>query len=509
MIVRSAGLDPSASFDDCDGSISLECRSRMWMGDDIVTQSFRISRALLAVMWLVFSRESNLEGADLAKDKVRQHAERRFDSLLFNPNRDASIEATQYRMAQIAARRIDAVVQTYELSDFQKRKLDLISRNMIRQLTKDIAERKASFVANEVAGQKKAAQLFIAESEMQALRKRLRGPYDEDSFFGKSLRNVLNGDQTAKFDGLPMAAAASNKPISSTNAMQLVRISRQQKQAYRIGWTTAGRYVWFWEHGKPAELFSPPSEESIRSFGTEVVGFDISSDASVAAVAEKSGLVTIVELDSNKERPLETGQEHVAVKFSPDSKMLVTASYTGPKARLWSTSTLERVREFDVGTVDGGLTSTFSPDGKLLAIGNRNSTTRVFDVESGALRHTLAKTMSQELRFDPTGTTLAVVYVDGQFALWDVTTGRLKQSIQAWSEELFTVDWSPDGSTLVTAGLNAPVTLWDAVTLKILNELGSPECVMSARFSPDGSKLTFGGINVSPSDRYAETWAIP
>ena len=35
--------------------------------------------------------------------------------------------------------------------------------------------------------------------------------------------------------------------------------------------------------------------------------------------------------------------------------------------------------------------------------------------------------MSHDLRFSPSGETLAVVYVDGQLVLWDVQTGALKR----------------------------------------------------------------------------------
>ena len=151
----------------------------------------------------------------------------------------------------------------------------------------------------------------------------------------------------------------------------------------------------------------------------------------------------------------------------------------------------------------------FSPDGKILAFGTRNSTTGLFDVTTGKLLRTLGQAMSHDLRFDPSGETLAVVYVDGQLVLWDVQKGRLKKSIKAWANELYTVDWTPDGRMLVTGGYNSPLTFWSSTDLSILGEFESPECIMSARFSRDGTKLTFSGQNRSPRNRYVETWAVP
>jgi WD40 repeat protein len=196
------------------------------------------------------------------------------------------------------------------------------------------------------------------------------------------------------------------------------------------------------------------------------------------------------------------------VKFSPDGRTLATGGY-GRSAHLWSASRGTLLRRFDLDT-EGGLTTEFGPDGTILAIGNRNSMTGLFDTATGNLRAILnGKFCSQELKFDPTGKTLAVVYVDGSLALWDVETGGLKLSVQADADELYTVDWSPDGSLLVTAGRNSMVTLWNAKDLSILNELESPEWVIQARFSPDGTRLYFcGGAADDPGDRHVEILTV-
>ena len=121
----------------------------------------------------------------------------------------------------------------------------------------------------------------------------------------------------------------------------------------------------------------------------------------------------------------------------------------------------------------------------------------------------LGRTSSHDLRFDPSGETLAVVYVSGELVLWDVQTGKLKKSIQAWANELYTVDWTPDGTMLITGGYNSPLTFWNSTDLSVVGEFESPEWIMSARVSPDGTKLIFSGQNRAPEHRYVETWAVP
>jgi WD40 repeat protein len=290
-----------------------------------------------------------------------------------------------------------------------------------------------------------------------------------------------------------------------------VRTNQLQKDVYQILWSRDGKQLAFVEFNKQVEIRMPPADQPVRILGEgkRVVGFDFSPEGNIVAIGENSQNATIIDLTESKEIELQTGQSQPSVKFSPDGKTLATGGY-GTKAKLWSTTTGELVGEFDVGPEEGGLTPVFSPDGKVLVVGHRNHMTRLFDVASGRLLHTLPKKMSQGLRFDPTGTTLAVVYVDGSLSLWDVQTGTLKHNVKSRADELYTVDWTPDGSVLVTAGNNSQVTLWNPADLSILSELETPEWVISIRFSPDGTKLLFaGGGRLPQVERFVETWAIP
>src|SRR5262249_53691034 len=146
-------------------------------------------------------------------------------------------------------------------------------------------------------------------------------------------------------------------------------------------------------------------------------------------------------------------------------------------------------------------------DGTLMGVGHRNAVTRVFEVATGKLLHTLPRTMSQELQFSPDGRTLAVGYVDGTVALWDPIKGTLLRSAEAGVKEVYTLDWSRAGDVLATAGREGKIRLWRARDLGLLKELDAPEWVIQVRFSPDGTRLLSAGGTIDQSpDRKVVIW---
>ena len=95
----------------------------------------------------------------------------------------------------------------------------------------------------------------------------------------------------------------------------------------------------------------------------------------------------------------------------------------------------------------------FSPDGKLLAAGNRYHTVRVWDVASKKEVKTLTGHMSDvwSIAFSPDGKTLAAVDTDwkkpSKIKLWDTTTWKERGSL-ACPGEILSIAYSPKGDWL-------------------------------------------------------------
>lgn len=148
----------------------------------------------------------------------------------------------------------------------------------------------------------------------------------------------------------------------------------------------------------------------------------------------------------------------------------------------------------------GALTPVFSPNGKLLAVGNRNDVTRLYSTDSGQLLHTLDKQMSQDLAFSPDGKKLAVGYVNGEVGLWDVSTGNLIVEKPAGCKEVLSLDWNPQGDVLATCGNDGKTSLWSGNSLEHLWSADIGRVVLQVRFTSDGTRL----LTSSATDAYAK-----
>lgn len=297
--------------------------------------------------------------------------------------------------------------------------------------------------------------------------------------------------------------------ITAARLARLRALPTLEREAWKIVSRPDGKQIAFVRWEKPVEILEPDRLRTVHPFGKgRVIAFAFSKDTDVVAYSLNGGGAFIHNLKTKKEFALDVGRDQASLAFSPDGKQLITGTY-GAGAKAWDVKTGQFVRAFDTGPTQGGLTPTFSRDGKVLAIGHRNSSTRLFDPATGKLLHELERKMTQGIAFSPDSKVLAATYVDGAVALWDVATGKSLHEEKSGAQELFCVDWSPDGELLVTGGLRGRVTLWSAKKLKPLKHLDAGEAVFTVRFTPDGSRLLAGGGSQSAGgDRKVWVWGL-
>jgi len=222
--------------------------------------------------------------------------------------------------------------------------------------------------------------------------------------------------------------------------------------------------------------------------------------------------VVIREEKTGKTVDIDAGQRPGAAVFSPDNKVVAVGDMiiTGSEGeghsllRVFDAKSGDLVRKLEISMKGyGGLSPVFSPDGKTLAVGNRNYETKLFDTETWNLRHTLPKRMTHEIAFSPDGKTLAAGYVDGSLGLWDVGSGKPLHMVESGCYRIHSIAWNSTGDLLATSGpagrkhgpdntwieLPGKVLLWNAKTFEVAKELMDVRWSGSVRFTRSDRQL--------------------
>ncbi len=200
-----------------------------------------------------------------------------------------------------------------------------------------------------------------------------------------------------------------------------------------------------------------------------------------------------------------------SVSFSPIRTTLVSAGdlrllgWNVPTV-LTSRSILDRSFSIDFDAFDGinFQSVSFSPAGRMVALGNVDGRVILYDVRSDRIRHTLEGHTDSVLSvaFNSSGLIVASASFDQTVRLWDVTTGVIRHTLEGHTFDVNSVAFSLDGRILASAG-DSTVRLWSVITGEHLRTLyGHTGFVNSVSFSPDGKTLASAG-----SDGIILLWA--
>jgi len=107
-------------------------------------------------------------------------------------------------------------------------------------------------------------------------------------------------------------------------------------------------------------------------------------------------------------------------------------------------------------------------------------------------------------QFCPDGSRIVTASEDRTARVWDAATGTRLTTLAVHESEVCGAQFSPDGTWIVTASNDNTARVWDATTGKSLATLaGHEERLWSAEFSPDGARIVTASF-----DKTARIWTI-
>ena len=187
-----------------------------------------------------------------------------------------------------------------------------------------------------------------------------------------------------------------------------------------------------------------------------------------------------------------------SANFSPDGERIIT--YGEDNAWLWDSNTNELIYEipFKNSWVR------FSPDGRLLAIIDRDSSiVRIWEVDTWREIAQVGYGLSlYEVEFSPDGRWLATLSRGGDMQVWETSNGTEVNHIPLGSNRTSTMAFSPDGQWLATSPIGDKIQLWETGTWRESARIPKQGYILD--FSADGKWLASNGDNYDP----AKVWRL-
>ena len=156
------------------------------------------------------------------------------------------------------------------------------------------------------------------------------------------------------------------------------------------------------------------------------------------------------------------------------------------------------------GHSDGVNSIAWSPDGKRIASGGRDTTVQVWNAADGGNVFTYRGHSNRvwTLAWSPDGTRIASGSDDNTVQVWNAADGGNVFTYRGHSNTPISVAWSPDGKRIASASWDQTVQVWDAVDGgNVFTYRGHSNTLVSVAWSPDGKRIASGS-----SDTTVQVW---
>jgi WD40 repeat protein/serine/threonine protein kinase len=178
---------------------------------------------------------------------------------------------------------------------------------------------------------------------------------------------------------------------------------------------------------------------------------------------------------------------------SPDGTRIAAASSIG--VFIYEYKTLELQKQLDTRSWVSAVK--FSPDGKLIAVGDRDGLIRLWETSrwqevASYSGHSMGVI---NLAFSPDGARLASIGMDDTLIQWEIDSGKMTQPIPIAVTSVTTVVYSQDSKLIATGGNDFKINLWDVKDLSLKGTVTVSSKVIDMVAINNTNTLAVGGAD--------------
>ncbi|MBX3042439.1 MAG: choice-of-anchor D domain-containing protein [Candidatus Kapabacteria bacterium] len=191
-----------------------------------------------------------------------------------------------------------------------------------------------------------------------------------------------------------------------------------------------------------------------------------------------------------------------SVVYHPSGKKLASAGYN--LIEIWNTNTWITEKQIQInGNI---LNIDYDYSGNRIAVGTTVGKVLVIDANTGIELLSISDFTSYiySVQFSPDDTKVLSAGIDGKIRIWDSRTGKHIRTISAHQSTIYSIAISPDGMRIASAGIDGAVKTWNFETGELITTLkGHIYGVRSVRFDPFGILIASGG-----DDNLVKVWEL-